>query len=423
MKKTLAVILSVIMLIACVSVSVSASVGVDEYTSSYDIIAPNAENVSVTTYDADGFVLDKYEKLIDEKTGDEIIIFYGFNDDGELIPMSKDITAEDEDGRLLSAKNYEYDSKTDDFILTSETKVTYDGLKAHYDSVSYDADGNILGKGYIDDENDEQGRNIYSHMVSADADGNIIYDATYEYSYSEDGNTILSKTTVKNGSDAPEITYNKAETITDGSTVTEILYESEDGKTYTPFNKIVTVKDGALKETVTEYGYEDGKWEFMNENSYEYDREDRDSLWASDSYEGKALHRFSADGKKGEHIISYLDEQSGKYLECEKSEETFIDSYRRSLIRQFYKDGEEWEDSVEFTFEYDDENSSYKVSAYIVNADGTKTLSQYAVVKYRLIEKPADENPETGDLVSIAASLMSLAAIGGTTLITRKKVK
>ena len=420
MKKTLAAILSVIMLIACISVSVSASVGVEDYTSASDIIAPNTENVSVTTYDADGFVLDKYEKIIDEETGAETLIFYGFNDDGELIPMSENVITEDENGRLLSSKNYEYDEESKKLILLSETVVAYDGLRVYYDSVSYDRDGNIIHRGYIDDENDEQGRNIFSHMVSVDENGEVVFDMTYDYTYDDDTNTIWTRTTDRTV-DPDEVFYDMAETIFEDNTVIEILSESEDGFNYTPFEKTVTVRESALKETVSVYDYENGEWVLVSENSYEYDKEGRESLWVYELSDGKITHKFSPDGKTAVHTFFFFDEETGEYVECEKAEETFIDAYRRSTVKRFYMEDKEWKSEIEYIFEYDDKNSYYKVSAYTVNADGEKCLSEYAIVEYRYIPKPISYNPPTGDLASVAVTLISFATIGGTTLITRRK--
>ena len=420
MKKTLAVILSVIMLIACISVSVSASVGVDDYTSASDMIAPNAENISVTTYDPDGKILNKYEKLFDEKTGVDVYIYYAYDDNGELIVDSRIENTYDEKGRVLTEKSYSYNYETGKLELSYEMTGTHTDTESKYEATGY-TDGEPATKVLMLEKCDASDRIVVSYMESRNIDGSIIYSTKDEHTYSEDGNISIVKFTVTEDEVNYDISYSKTEHIKDGNTETVIRYESEDGENYTPTRKGVCVKDGALKETVIYYDYEDGEWILETEDRYEYDREDRESLWVHDADYGLATHKFSADGKKAIH--TYFDKNdNGEDVESAKVEENFIDEFRRSVISRYYLLNNEWKQSYDFVFEYNDEDCTYKVSAIRYDREsGEKELTEYAIVKYKL--NPADENPETGDFVSMAVSLMSFAAIGGTTLITRKKVK
>lgn len=428
MKKAITLIITLIMIFACVSISASAIVGVDEsLTNASEYVAPNAKTRVVTYYTPEGDPMGKLVCEYDEKTNTETLTEYE-NNDGEMVITEKEITVYTETGG--NNKCYRANSEGE-LILVSEDSVSMSGNKLTSEYAYYDSEtGNPDFKGESEEIYDDEGRLIKNTCTEYDADGKMTSKVESTVEYSADGNTSVYKEITDYADGMHQESYHKQEITVNGDTTTIMFSESEDGVNYVPDSKTEYIYKDELHYTVKFYAYDSemGEWIFNESSVYELDSKERK---VSDFVEmgifgSEYTHIYAADGSKGTHTASYEDEYSSF---AQKIEESFIDRYKRSVIKGFNKEGDgEWENSYEYVFEYNDAEKTYKVSTnqYRSDAGGNKVLTEYAIVEYDLVEIPEEEpeeeeNPESGDLASVAVTLISFATIGGTTLITRKK--
>ena len=418
MKKTLALIITLIMIFACLSISASAMIGVDEsLTDASEYVAPNAKTRVVTYYTPEGDPIAKEVHEFDEKTNTETVTTYE-NNDGEMTVYRKDVTVYGENSE--SRKSYSLNSKGE-LTLRTEFSSSSSDTKFTFKYTYYDVEtGAVTGSNENERTYDDKGRQIKYTYVGYDGEGNWESKSVTVFEYSADGNTSLSHGITDWSDGSQDERYTKEVTTVNGNTTTSIYYYSDDGVEYLPDHKYVDInKDEChFTEEYYEYDLDIDDWKLIESEEYELDDAERHVADYMRLYGRKISHVYAADGSKGTHIAYYEDDSF-----AEKIEESFIDRYKRSVIKGFNKEGDgEWENSYEYVFEYNDAEKTYKVSTnqYRSDAGGNKVLTEYAIVEYDLVEIP-EENPESGDLVSVAVTLMSFAAIGGTTLITRRK--
>ncbi len=442
MKKFIATLAALIMIFACFSVSVSASASIDvdeSLTDASEYVAPNAKTRVVTYYTPNGDPMGKLVCEYDEKTNTETLTKYE-NNDGEMVITEKEITVYTETGE--NNKYYRANSEGE-LILVSEDSVSMSGNKLTSEYAYYDSEtGNPDFKGESEEIYDDEGRLIKNTCTEYDADGKMTFKVESTVEYSADGNTSVYKEIIDYADGMHQESYHKQEITVNGDTTTIMFSESEDGVNYVPGSKTEYIYTDELHYTVKFYAYDSemGEW-ILNESSvYELDSKERK---VSDFVEmgiigNEYTHIYAADGSNGTHTASYEDEYSSF---AQKIEESFIDRYKRSLIKASVKEDDgEWLDEYEFVFEYNDAEKTYKVSAYQYcdDAGGNKVLTEYAIVEYDLVEEPEkepekepeekpeekkEENPESGDFISAAVTLMSFASIAGASLVTRRKFK